>query len=120
MDKIFGKHMLLDLTVDMEHLYILYSVEELKELLVNAALAANATVLNNNWHEFGKGFGVTGVVLLSESHISVHTWPEDCFLSIDIFMCGECDPDISKEYILDKLKPKSYYTRLIKRGIYNE
>jgi len=43
-------------------------------------------------HNFGEGSGVTGVVLLAESHISIHTWPELKYAAVDIFMCGACDP----------------------------
>lgn len=60
--------------------------------LCDAARACNATILHSHMHQFGEGGGVSGVVVLAESHISIHTWPEKDFAAIDVFMCGTCDP----------------------------
>ncbi len=60
--------------------------------LREAALAAGATILHSHFHHFSPNGGVSGVVVLAESHISIHTWPERNFAAIDIFMCGACDP----------------------------
>ncbi len=60
--------------------------------LREAALAAGATILHSHFHHFSPNGGVSGVVVLAESHISIHTWPERNFAAVDIFMCGECDP----------------------------
>ena len=51
--------------------------------------------------------GVSGVTVLSESHISIHTWPERNFASIDVFMCGNCDPQYVVDYLQKILKPSS-------------
>ncbi len=60
--------------------------------LREAALAAGATILHSHFHHFSPNGGVSGVVVLAESHISIHTWPERNFAAVDIFMCGDCDP----------------------------
>ena len=60
----------------------------LQTLLEQAAGQCGATVLSAHFHTFGGGGGVTGVLLLAESHISIHTWPEHGFAAADIFMCG--------------------------------
>lgn len=60
--------------------------------LRRAAVAAGATVLHSHFHRFSPNGGVSGVVILAESHISIHTWPERGFAALDIFMCGACDP----------------------------
>ncbi len=60
-----------------------------------AALAAGATILHSHFHHFSPNGGVSGVVVLAESHISIHTWPERDFAAVDIFMCGACDPNDS-------------------------
>ena len=66
--------------------------DAIEKSLVRAAEDARATVLNGHFHSFGSGLGVSGVLLLAESHISIHTWPERRFASIDVFMCGKCNP----------------------------
>ena len=60
--------------------------------LQQAALAAGATILHSHFHHFSPNGGVSGVVVLAESHISIHTWPERNYAALDIFMCGSCDP----------------------------
>jgi S-adenosylmethionine decarboxylase len=67
----------------------------LQQLLCEAALAADARVLFSHFHAFGEGQGVTGVVLLAESHITIHTWPECGFAAADIFMCGNAQPELA-------------------------
>ena len=62
------------------------------ETLRDAALAAGATILHSHFHHFSPNGGVSGVVVLAESHISIHTWPERNYAALDIFMCGSCDP----------------------------
>ncbi len=57
-----------------------------------AAEAAGATILHGHFHHFSPNGGVSGVLVLAESHISIHTWPERDYAAIDIFMCGACDP----------------------------
>ena len=60
-----------------------------------AAAAAGATILHSHFHHFTPNGGVSGVVVLAESHISIHTWPERDFAAIDIFMCGACEPHLA-------------------------
>jgi S-adenosylmethionine decarboxylase len=63
--------------------------------LRKAAITAGATILHSHFHHFTPNGGVSGVVVLAESHISIHTWPERDFAAVDIFMCGACDPHMS-------------------------
>ena len=76
-----------------------YDAGELETLLRRAAGAGGATVLSCHMHGFGSGGGVTGVALLAESHITVHTWPEAGYAAFDVFMCGGCDADRAAEVI---------------------
>lgn len=61
--------------------------------LREAAEASDATVLHIHVHEFGGEGGISGVAVLAESHISVHTWPELDYAAFDVFMCGDCHPE---------------------------
>ena len=83
-----GLHLLLDLW-DARNLNDPTAVEI---ALRDAAIAAEATILNVRLHHFSPSGGVSGVLMLAESHISIHTWPERDFAAIDIFVCGGCDP----------------------------
>lgn len=69
----------------------LNSVSYVEKSMIEMAKEAKATVLKTFMHPFEANGGVTGVALLAESHISVHTWPEFGFAAFDIFMCGEAD-----------------------------
>ena len=73
--------------------------QALKRLLRRAAHAGGANVLSCHMHGFGTVGGVTGVALLAESHITVHTWPERTYAAFDVFMCGTCDADKAVDVI---------------------
>ena len=88
----------------------------LEVLLRKAALRAGAQVLGSHFHSFGAEEGVTGVVLLAESHISIHTWPESGFAAADIFMCGEADPEQALEHLIRVLAPTSQRVEVAGRG----
>ena len=85
--------------------------------LRRAAHAAGATVVHDHYHHFGEGQGVSGVAILAESHISIHTWPERGYAAVDIFMCGKCDPSDSIGVIKDSFIPDSIEINNIRRGI---
>jgi S-adenosylmethionine decarboxylase len=83
-----GTHLLADLW-DAENLSDPVHIDT---ALRAAAERAGATILHSHFHHFTPNGGVSGVVVLAESHISIHTWPERHFAAIDIFMCGCCNP----------------------------
>ena len=84
--------------------------------LRDAALNANATILHDHYHHFGGEQGVSGVVILAESHISIHTWPERGYAAIDIFMCGDCDPNDAVTIIKQRFLPTALEIKNIRRG----
>jgi S-adenosylmethionine decarboxylase len=94
----------------------LVSCNAIDALLRAGAEAAGATVLHSHFHSFGPQQGVTGVLLLAESHISIHTWPECGFAAADIFMCGEAAPQLALDVIERALAPASRVVRTIARG----
>ncbi len=87
-ERFAGTHLLADLW-DARNLE---DPEHIDTALREAAVTAGATILHSHFHHFSPNGGVSGVVVLAESHISIHTWPERGFAAIDIFMCGACDP----------------------------
>jgi len=80
-----------------------------------AVKTCGATLLNIHLHHFGTMKGISGVALLAESHISVHTWPERDFAAFDIFMCGTCDPKhalpVFKKFFLPEDMKISFHKR---------
>ncbi|HFC6389164.1 TPA: adenosylmethionine decarboxylase [Neisseria bacilliformis] len=92
-----GRHGLLDLYGCDEN--ILRDAARLQTILEQAAAAARATVLYRRFHTFGGAGGVTGVLLLAESHISIHTWPEHRYAAADIFLCGHMPAQAARRTI---------------------
>ncbi len=87
------------------------------QALRDAAEAAGATVLHAHMHHFIQGGGVSGFVLLAESHISIHTWPERAFVALDIFMCGACDPYAAVPILKKAFASPNIHLSEIKRGL---
>jgi len=85
--------------------------------LREAAEAAGATILHSHFHHFGPDGGVSGVLVLAESHISIHTWPERDFAAVDIFMCGACDPYQSLPVLRNAFAPASMQLGEQRRGL---
>jgi S-adenosylmethionine decarboxylase len=94
-----------------------WNMDEAAAALVQSAKDAGATVLSERWHHFGSGFGYTGVIILSESHISVHTWPEKGYAAIDCFMCGDCNPEDTLQTILAFYGSEKHTVRTLQRGV---
>lgn len=88
----------------------------IEKILRQAAAVAGANVLNVMLHKFGDEGGVTGVALLAESHMSIHTWPEIDFIALDVFMCGECNAYAALDVFRAEFKPEKECVRDFKRG----
>jgi S-adenosylmethionine decarboxylase len=112
-----------------EHEHLLYDVwltdgellkyvDPLHTILVDAAVQGGANIYHQYWHQF-EPWGVTGFLLLQESHISIHTWPEeDNFAAIDIFPCGPMDVDLIVELLREALQPvRERVVREVRGGI---
>jgi S-adenosylmethionine decarboxylase len=100
-EKFAGTHLLVDLWGATN----LCDPDLIDRALREAAEAAGATILHSHFHHFSPNGGVSGVLVLAESHISIHTWPERDFAAIDIFMCGACDPHMSIPVLKETFKP---------------
>lgn len=95
----------------------LTDVESVREIMVAAAREANATVMQVAFHRF-QPHGVSGVVVIAESHLSIHTWPETGYAAMDFYTCGDhTDPWRACEYAAAKLGATSMRTTEVKRGI---
>ncbi len=92
------------------------NIDLIRDALESSATAAGATLLHSHYHHFGNGGGISGVSLLAESHITIHTWPERRFAAIDIFMCGNCDPNDCLPTLMHVLCPEEIQTRTFRRG----
>lgn len=97
MTRALGQHLI----ADVAGAHGLDDAEMIAETLRLAALAAHLTLLSIHVHPFGEGQGVTGVALLAESHISIHTWPEHALHALDVFACGpNADPKAALAEVL--------------------
>ncbi|MBH5328282.1 adenosylmethionine decarboxylase [Eikenella sp. S3360] len=88
----------------------------LKNALCQAAERIGATVLDSRFHTFGGEGGVTGVLLLAESHISIHTWPEHGFAALDVFLCGSLLPESAKSLLEQALQAGRAVWQVLQRG----
>ncbi len=85
--------------------------------LREAVAACDATLLHVHLHRFNANGGISGVAVLAESHISIHTWPERGFAAFDIFMCGTCDPYKALPVLRRHFEPETVQLSETKRGL---
>lgn len=109
-----GKHLLLEL--DGCNPEILNNARTIDSILTEAVRLSGATVVNKCYHHF-KPQGVTGVLILEESHLSIHTWPESGRAAIDMYTCGECFPENAKDYLVGMFEATVSHSMLVKRGM---
>ena len=113
--KALGKHLLLELN-GCDH-KLLNDISFIKETMLAAAKESGATVLGESFHQFSPQ-GVSGVIIIAESHLTVHTWPEHGYAGADIFTCGtRVKPEKAAKVIIAKLKPSTHSIILMERGI---
>jgi len=98
---------------------IIEDPKEIKRILIEAVKKANNTPLKVTIHKF-QPQGITGIVLLAESHVAVHTWPEYNYVAIDIYTCGDkANPKKALEYLKKQFQPEKVEIKVIKRGKFN-
>lgn len=96
---------------------ILDDSEKIEKYMVESALAAGAEIREVAFHKFSPQ-GVSGVIIISESHLTIHTWPEVGYAAVDIFTCGSTvNPWDACKYLTDKLNAKRMTATEVKRGI---
>lgn len=85
--------------------------------MVSAAQRAKATIVDVSFHEFNP-FGISGMVVIAESHLSIHTWPEYGYAAVDIFTCGDViKPEVAAQYLIEKFESRNPSIVEMKRGI---
>lgn len=121
-----GKHIILDLydvnneilqSINTSTLYIF------NDFIEHILKTANVNLLSKNIHFFDFNHenkkidgAFTALYLLSESHLSIHTWPEKNYIAIDVFTCGNCDVEYIAQRFIDYFEPKNKKLTLLERG----
>ena len=91
--------------------------DRIETALIDAVKAAGATLLHIHLHTFEEGGGISGVAVLAESHISVHTWPEKGYAAFDVFMCGDAQPRKALDVFKAAFNPGRLVLGEHKRGV---
>ena len=107
-----GTHLIVDLVGARR----LDDLEFIEKTLVECVEIAGATLLHIHLHHFTPNGGVSGVAVLAESHISIHSWPENGFAAVDIFMCGATRPDRCIDVLRRAFSPRRMNVRELRRG----
>jgi S-adenosylmethionine decarboxylase len=111
-ERFAGTHLIIDL-MQAERLDDLPFVED---TLRECVTAAGATLLHIHLHHFTPNGGVSGVAVLAESHISIHSWPECGYAALDVFMCGDAQPHKAVEVLRKAFKPDRIQVEEHRRG----
>ncbi len=99
---------------------VLNNPELVEKYMVEAALECGATIVQKCFHLFAP-HGVSGVIIISESHLAIHTWPELGYAAVDLFTCGEaCDPKVAYEYLKKCFNSKDADFKQLNRGILDD
>jgi S-adenosylmethionine decarboxylase len=111
-----GRHLLLELfDCDFDAINNLATV---KNALVEAAKRAHATIVDVVFHEFNP-FGISGVVVIAESHLSIHTWPEHRYAAVDIFSCGDVlKPEVAANFLVEQFGAERTAVVELQRGMF--
>jgi len=110
----FSKHYLLELWECENNL--LDDIKYIERTMVEAALECGAEIREVVFHKFSP-VGISGVVLISESHLTIHIWPVEKYAAIDVFTCGDkIDPMIACDFLKEKLNSKKNYIKKFNRG----
>lgn len=116
--KRLGRHILAEYSGCDRNL--LNDLQTIETILKEAARQSRATIVDTVFHRYNP-HGVSGVVVIAESHISIHTWPEYGYAAADFFTCGDqVDPWKACRYLQEKLRSQDMSTREIQRGIPGE
>ena len=108
-----GRHLILELFDCPASL--LTTPADAERFLLVAAQAMGATVVSHHFHAFSP-YGVSGVVIIQESHLTIHTWPEYGYAAVDVFTCGEIDIDAGQRLLVEQFRAGGSTQRMLERG----
>jgi S-adenosylmethionine decarboxylase len=108
-----GVHLLIELWTSFH----LTDANRIRDFILKAVKACGATILNVDLHVFSPNGGVSGIAVLQESHLSIHTWPEYNYAAIDLFVCGTINPSPAVTVLQEEFLPTRIEVQKIKRGI---
>ena len=116
--KILGRHLIVEYSECNSD--VLNNLELLEQYMNESVRKAGATIVSSKFHNYNPQ-GVSGVVVIAESHISIHTWPEYGYAAVDFFTCGDSvDPFKAFEYMKEMIESKIADVKELKRGIPSE
>jgi len=95
----------------------LKDIDRIRNIIIKAVQACGATMLSIDLHVFSPNGGVSGIAVLQESHISIHTWPEYEYAAIDLFVCGTINPHLAVPVLENEFQPERMEVQEVKRGI---
>lgn len=97
---------------------VINDVSKIESMLLEATRRSNASIISHNFHKFSP-HGISGTVVIAESHVAIHTWPEYGYAAVDIFTCGETiDPWIIQEYLKEGFESGNVSSMEMKRGMF--
>lgn len=111
-ERFAGTHLIVDLWGADRIDDLAYVEDTLRECVE----AAKATLLHIHLHHFTPNDGISGVAVLAESHISIHSWPESGYAALDIFMCGDAEPHRAVEVLRERFTPSQVVVEEVRRG----
>jgi S-adenosylmethionine decarboxylase proenzyme len=116
--KSIGLHLIIELC-ECKNKKLLTDVSEVERVMIAATKAAKATVIDSVFHRF-QPCGVSGIVVIAESHLSIHTWPEYKYAAVDVFTCGNStNPQKAFEVLKKEFKSRRFNVMKVERSISN-
>ena len=113
--KALGIHILLEL--EDCNIKLLNDLKQIEVVMLKAAKKAKATIIESRFHRFSP-LGVSGVVVIAESHLTIHTWPEHAYAAVDIFTCGKLlQPKLATAFLVEAFASKKPSIVELERGI---
>lgn len=94
-------------------------LKKVEDVLVAAAELSKATIIKPFFHKFSP-YGITGVVIIAESHLTIHTWPEYGYAAVDFFTCGKHNYRVAMDYITEQLEAEKCVMYQLPRGVFQK